>query len=79
MTGSVLPVVPAAVSPPTGELLSTLCLLPPRQRAVLILHYYAGYRAREIADILGSTSATVRVHLSQGRRRLRRLLEEGDG
>ena len=61
---------------PTGELLSTLGLLPPRQRAALVLHYYAGYKAREIADILGSTSATVRVHLSQGRKRLRGLLEE---
>jgi len=74
--GSPLPIDPPAVPQPTGELLSTLRLLPPRQRAALVLHYYAGYKAREIADILGSTAATVRVHLSQGRRRLRRLLEE---
>ncbi|MGH2656086.1 MAG: RNA polymerase sigma factor [Actinomycetota bacterium] len=65
-----------AVPQPTSELLSTLRLLPPRQRAALVLHYYAGYKAREIAYILGSTAATVRVHLSQGRRRLRRILEE---
>jgi RNA polymerase sigma-70 factor, ECF subfamily len=74
--GSPLPTPHASVASPTGELLSTLGLLPPRQRAALILHYYGGYKAREIAEILGSTSATVRVHLSQGRRRLRRLLEE---
>ncbi|MGH2675922.1 MAG: RNA polymerase sigma factor [Actinomycetota bacterium] len=67
---------PPAVPQPTSELLSTLRLLPPRQRAALVLHYYAGYKAREIADILGSTAATVRVHLSQGRRRLRGILEE---
>ena len=73
-----LPVATATVSLPTQELLVTLRLLPPRQRAALILHYYGGYKAREIADILGSTAATVRVHLSQGRRRLRRLLEEDD-
>ena len=73
-----LPVIAATVSQPTEELLVTLRLLPPRQRAALILHYYGGYKAREIADILGSTAATVRVHLSQGRRRLRRLLEEDD-
>jgi RNA polymerase sigma-70 factor (ECF subfamily) len=58
------------------ELISTLRLLPARQRAALVLHYYGGYKAREIAEILGSTAATVRVHLSQGRRRLRKLLEE---
>jgi RNA polymerase sigma-70 factor, ECF subfamily len=73
---SPLPIDRQAVPRPAGELLDTLRLLPPRQRAALVLHYYAGYKAREIADILGSTSATVRVHLSQGRRRLRRLLEE---
>lgn len=62
----------------TGELVSALARLSPRQRACLVLRYYSGYRPREIAGILGSTAATVRVHLSQGRRRLRRLLEEDD-
>lgn len=76
---SPLTVDPPAVPPDTAELLSVLRLLPPRQRAALVLHYYAGYRAREIAEIVGSTAATVRVHLSQGRRRLRRLLEEDHG
>ena len=59
----------------TDRLVEALAKLPPRQRAAVILHYYVGYRAREIAVITGSTAATVRVHLSQGRRRLRRLLE----
>jgi RNA polymerase sigma factor (sigma-70 family) len=62
----------------TVELLATLAKLPPRQRATLVLHYYGGYRTREIAEILGSTAATVRVHLSAGRRRLRTLLEVDD-
>jgi RNA polymerase sigma-70 factor (ECF subfamily) len=62
----------------TVELLATLAKLPPRQRAALVLHYYGGYRTREIAQILGSTAATVRVHLSAGRRRLRTLLEVDD-
>jgi RNA polymerase sigma factor (sigma-70 family) len=62
---------------PIADLLSSLATLSPRQRACLVLRYYAGYRPGEIAAILGSTAATVRVHLSQGRRRLRRLLEEG--
>jgi DNA-directed RNA polymerase specialized sigma24 family protein len=61
------------------ELLEALTKLPPRQRAVLVLHYYGGYKAREIAPIVGSTAATVRVHLSAGRKRLRELLEVDDG
>jgi RNA polymerase sigma-70 factor (ECF subfamily) len=60
-------------------LLAALAKLPPKQRAALVLHYYGGYKAREIAPIVGSTAATVRVHLSAGRRRLRTLLEVDDG
>lgn len=60
-------------------LLGALRALPERQRTALVLHYYEGYKAREIARILGSSAATVRVHLSRGRKRLRDLLEESDG
>jgi RNA polymerase sigma factor (sigma-70 family) len=64
---------------PPLDLIAALSKLSPRQRAVLILRYYAGYPTKEIAAILGSTAPTVRVHLSQGRRRLRRLLEANHG
>jgi RNA polymerase sigma factor (sigma-70 family) len=60
------------------DLILALRKLPSRQRAVLVLHYYGGYKAREIAHITGSTAATVRVHLSAGRKRLRELLEVDD-
>lgn len=63
----------------TVELLEALGKLSPRQRAVVVLHYYGGYKAREIAPIVGSTAATVRVHLSVGRKRLRTFLEVDDG
>jgi RNA polymerase sigma-70 factor (ECF subfamily) len=60
------------------ELVEALAKLPPRQRAALVLHYYGGYKAGEIAVMLGCTGATVRVHLSAGRTRLRQLLEVDD-
>jgi RNA polymerase sigma factor (sigma-70 family) len=63
---------------PPARLLASLARLSPNQRAALVLHYYVGYPTKEIAGILGSSAATVRVHLSQGRRRLRRILEEHD-
>lgn len=63
---------------PSGSLIAALRQLSPMQRGALVLHYYAGYPVRDAARILGSTSAAVRVHLSRGRRRLRRLLEEDD-
>jgi RNA polymerase sigma factor (sigma-70 family) len=66
------------MSEPAWELIGALRSLPERQRVVLVLRYYAGYSVREIAEIVGSTAATVRVHLSRGRRRLRDMLEEDD-
>jgi RNA polymerase sigma-70 factor, ECF subfamily len=59
-------------------LVAALTALPDRQRAALVLHYYGDLRVREIAETLGCSAATVRVHLSQGRTRLRSLLEEDD-
>jgi DNA-directed RNA polymerase specialized sigma24 family protein len=61
-----------------GELLRALGELSPNQRAATILYFYAGYSTKEVAEILGSSAATVRVHLSQGRRRLRALMETHD-
>jgi RNA polymerase sigma-70 factor (ECF subfamily) len=66
----------AEVVDPDVGLLDVLGRLSPKQRAALVLHYYGGYPTKEIAAIVGSSAATVRVHLSQGRRRLRRILEE---
>lgn len=60
------------------ELISALRALPERQRAAIVLHYYADRPTRDIAEILGCSAATVRVHLSQGRKRLRQLLEDDD-
>jgi DNA-directed RNA polymerase specialized sigma24 family protein len=39
------------------------------------VHDYADRPTKEVAATLGVSMATVRVHLSQGRRRLRALLE----
>ncbi|TMK34845.1 MAG: RNA polymerase sigma factor [Actinobacteria bacterium] len=61
-----------------GRLLDALRRLPPRQRAALVLRHYAGYPTEEIAQILGSSRATVRVHLSRGRKRLYELLGDDD-
>jgi RNA polymerase sigma factor (sigma-70 family) len=63
---------------PPARLVAALARLSPNQRAALVLHYYAGYPTKEIARILGSSAATVRVHLSRGRKRLRLILEETD-
>ena len=66
-------VTPIEVDP---DLLAALASLTPMQRAAIVLHHFAGYRAGEVAAIVGSTAPAVRVHLSAGRRRLRSILSE---
>jgi RNA polymerase sigma-70 factor (ECF subfamily) len=69
---------PVEMSEPLADFARALGRLSPKQRAALVLHHYVGYRVKEIADILETSSAAVKVHLSAGRKRLRQILEEGD-
>jgi RNA polymerase sigma-70 factor, ECF subfamily len=64
---------------PQADLVAALLKLSPKQRASVVLHHYAGHPVKEVAAIIGSTQAAVRVHLSRGRKRLRELLEDHDG
>jgi RNA polymerase sigma factor (sigma-70 family) len=60
----------------SDEVVRALLRLSPKQRAAVVLHHYAGYPVKDIAKMLDSTTAAVKVHLSQGRKRLRSLLDE---
>jgi RNA polymerase sigma-70 factor (ECF subfamily) len=64
--------------PEPHDLVEALSLLPERQRASIVLHYYAGYSLDEIASILGTRKGTIGAHLHRGRTRLHELLEEDD-
>ena len=64
---------------PLIDLLRALRRLSPNQREALILHDYADLSTAQVAQIMGIGQATVRVHVSQARRRLRRLMEDRDG
>jgi len=49
---------------------SVMQLLPPRQRAVLVLRDVLGWSAREVADMLGDSVASVTSALQRARERL---------
>lgn len=64
---------------PAAEVAAALRRLPEQQRAAVVLFYYADRPQREIAEILGISTATVGVHVHRGRKRLRELLGDDDG
>lgn len=62
----------------SADLLQALRSLPHRQRAALVLHYFVDMPTADIAAVLGTMPATVRVTMLRGRRRLQQMLEDHD-
>lgn len=59
----------------TFELLYTL---PKSYRNIIYLYYFEDYTVPEIAEILGENKNTVNSKLQRSRKKLRKILEEGD-
>jgi len=53
----------------------TTSSLPPRQRAVVVLHHLDGESVASIAAMLRVAEVTVRWHLAAARKRLRERIE----
>ena len=60
------------------DVLTALRRLSPMQCAAAYLHYQADRPVVEVARLLGTSTAAVKVHLFRARKRLRTLLEEND-
>jgi RNA polymerase sigma factor (sigma-70 family) len=67
---------PPSVSDDSHELLDSLARLGYRQRAAVVLRYWADWPDDQIAAALGCRPATVRVLLHRGLAALRKELEE---
>ncbi len=50
--------------------------LTPKQRSAFVLRDLQGFELREVAEILGCSAITVRVHLHHARREVRERLRE---
>ena len=66
---------PAGLASSAGELWDVLERLPEDQRIAVVLRYYGGYQASEIAQITDTPASTVRSHLRRGLTALRRELD----
>jgi RNA polymerase sigma-70 factor (ECF subfamily) len=64
-------------APPSDpELARAFDRLSPRQRAVVLLHYYAGYSLDECAELLGCRPGTARSHLHRALAALREVMSQ---
>jgi DNA-directed RNA polymerase specialized sigma24 family protein len=63
-------------TPVDPDLMRAIRMLPPAQRAAVVLFYFEDRPAGEIAGILGCAESTARVHLVHARARLAELLHE---
>jgi RNA polymerase sigma factor (sigma-70 family) len=69
-----LPEVIADMSSENHMLLESVLALPKKYKDVIYLHYYEGYSAAEIGDILGKKTNTIYSTLSRARDMLRAQL-----
>lgn len=61
---------------PRPEVLAAIRELSFRQRAVIVLTYWADLTPRDVANTLGVSEGAVKRHLSRARRRLREVLHD---
>ena len=57
-----------------SEVLAAVTALPEKQREVIWLYYYDGYRTEEIAQMLHAPPSTIRNRLADARKRLKDVL-----
>lgn len=78
LLAAIRPVEVEDLSPMDLDLLEAIRALPTQQRLVVCLHHLGGFRVDEVAADLDIASGTVKSHLHDARRSLRRTLEVAD-
>lgn len=58
------------------DLADALAELPPKYRSVIHLHYFEGYSAKEIAEMLNISTTAVTTRLARAREKLRNLMTQ---
>lgn len=64
----------ASLSPEHTDVLEAVLSLPPKYKDVVYLHFYEGYTAPEIGNILGKNVNTIYTYLTRSKNILRKKL-----
>lgn len=70
--------LPARMTQEQREVLQAVLALPPNYKNVIYLHYYEGYTAPQIAELLGKNVNTVYTLLTRARSKLRQQLGDDE-
>jgi RNA polymerase sigma factor (sigma-70 family) len=70
---------PATLQPEQREVLEAVLSLPPKYRDVVYLHYYEGYTAPQISEILKKNVNTIYTWLTRSKEMLKKKLGGDDG
>lgn len=63
------------VSDSNNDLLDVIANLNKKERIIVFLHYYEGYKMKEIAEMMKLSEANVKVLLSRTRKKLKNMME----
>jgi RNA polymerase sigma-70 factor (ECF subfamily) len=64
-----------SIEPEDNEIWKDILKLPGKYKAVIHLHYFEGYKVKEIADILKISESAVKMRLMRGRELIKIELE----
>lgn len=67
---------PLSHEPADLDVMDAVKTLPAQQRAAVVLYYFEDATVADIAEVLGCSPSTARVHLHRARERVRHLLAE---
>lgn len=70
--------LPAQMTQEQREVLQAVLALPPNYKNIIYLHYYEGYTAPQIAELLGKNVNTVYTLLTRARSKLRQQLGDDE-
>lgn len=66
--------IPDTENPTDNDVYMAILDLPYKYKTVVYLYYYEGYKTHEIAEMLHKPSSTIRNHLTEARRHLKKIL-----
>lgn len=70
--------IPHTENPADSDIYMAILDLPYKYKTVVYLYYYEGYKTHEIAEMLHKPSSTIRNHLTEARRHLKKILDGGN-